>query len=179
MVKRYYMSRLALVFSMPMTLMALAVFAVAWMQNKNQSQSLKIVMFVLAVLLMIIMFFYYRNKFRINSVLRKAKDVNEYEKGGMLERSFILEDRMLAGCGLQVTEQKTTGIRQMDLEEKGHRLILHLSNEEGSFDAQVIDRDEAGRFAAFIKRKNPGVVLNNIEPKGKGTLEELGAGITV
>ena len=179
MVKRYYMSRLAIVYSTPMTLMALAVFSVAWMQNRNHSQNLKIVMFALALLLGVIMFFYYRNKFRISSVLRHVENVNEYEKGGMLERSFILEDRMLAGCGLNIKELKTTGICSLELEEKGRRLILHITNDEGTFDAQAIDKDEAARFAAFMKRKNPGILLKNIEPKGQGTLKELGAGITV
>jgi len=179
MVKRYYTSRIALVFSAPVTLLAFSVFIVAWFDNKNTTAKLKPVMIVLAVLLGIVMFFYYRNKIRLSSALRKVEKVDEYEKGGMLERSFILEDRMLAGCGLRVKELKTTGVKQLELEDKGHRLILHITNNEGVYDAQVIDRNEAERFAAFMQRKNPGIILKNIEPKGNGTLKELGAGVQI
>jgi len=86
---------------------------------------------------------------------------------------------MLAGCGLRVKELKTTGVKQLELEDKGHRLILHIINNEGVYDAQVIDRNEAERFAAFMQRKNPGIILKNIEPKGNGTLKELGAGVQI
>lgn len=179
MVKRYYTSRIALVFSAPMTLLAFSVFIVAWFDNKNTSAKLKPVMIVLAVLLGIVMFFYYRYKIRISSALRKVENLEEYEKGGMLERSFILEERMLAGSGLGVKELKTAGVKKLELEDKGHKLILHITNGEGTFDAQVIDRSEAERFAAFMKRKNPDIILSNVEPKGNGTLKELGAGVTV
>ena len=179
MAKRFYMNRLAIVFSTPMTMLALIIFAIAWMENKTHETKYRIIMAVLALILLVIMFFYYRYKFRISSVIRKAENVDEYEKGGMLERSFILEDRMLAGCGFNVSEQKTTGIRKMSLEEKGRKIILHLTNSEGTFDMQAIDKGEAERFAAFMKRKNPDIILNNVTPKGNGTLKELGAGVTV
>lgn len=55
-------------------------------------------------------------------------------------------------------------------------MILELTGKQGTFKVMTIDRDEAERFAAFIKRKNPACVLN-IEPKGNGTLQELGAGV--
>ena len=179
MAKRFYMNRLAIVFSTPMTLLALAVFSFAWLKNKNGDPKMTVAMAVTAAVLLIVMFFYYRYKFRISSVIRHCGNVNEYEKGGMLERSFILEDRMLAGCGLNVSEQKTDDIRQMVLEDKGRRIILHLTNPSGTFDMQAIDKDEAERFAAFIKRKNPAVILTNVTPKGNGTLRELGAGIQI
>ena len=44
---------------------------------------------------------------------------------------------------------------------------------------QAIDKDEAERFAAFVKRKNPNVILTNVTPKGNGTLRELGAGVQI
>ena len=179
MARRFYMNRLAIVFSTPMTMLALIIFAMAWMENKTHEGKYKIIMAILAAILLVIMFFYYRYKIGIASAIRKAENVSEYEKGGMLEKSFILEDRMLAGCGFTVTEQKTTGIREMVLEEKGRRIVLHLTNESGTFDMQAIDKDEAERFAAFVKRKNPGVILTNVTPKGNGTLRELGAGVQI
>ena len=179
MVKRYYMSRLSLYYSMPMTLLALAVFAFAWMYNKNHDPKMKIFMGILGSVLAVVMFFYYRQKLRISSSLRKVKNIEEYENGGMLERSFILEDRMLAGAGRDVAEKSTAGILQMHLEEKGRNVILHLTTAEETFDMKAADRSEAERFAAFLQRKNPQIVFFNVKPKGSGSLRDLGAGITV
>jgi hypothetical protein len=43
------------------------------------------------------------------------------------------------------------------------------------FDADAIDMQEAQRFAAFLQRKNPEIILENVQPSGHGTLKELGA----
>ena len=60
MAKRFYMNRLAIVFSTPMTMLALIIFAIAWMENKTHETKYRIIMAVLALILLVIMFFYYR-----------------------------------------------------------------------------------------------------------------------
>ena len=54
--------------------------------------------------------------------------------------------------------------------------LNELTNAEKTFRMDAADMDEAQRFAAFIKRKNPSCVMN-IDTKGNGSLQELGAGI--
>ena len=173
------MSHLSLIYSSPMTMLVFVIFVIAFMQNKNQSQSLKVVMIVLTVILAVIMFFYYRTKLSIAKALSKVEEIGEYEDGGMLDKSFILEDRMLAGSGFKVSEHSTAGIQKVSLEQKGRKCLLHITGSDGEFDADAIDLGEAQRFAAFIKRKNPAVILENVEPKGSGTLKELGAGVII
>ncbi len=176
MVKRFYSGLLAMYFSAPMTILAFAEFAVAFLDNRNPDRNLKPLMLGIAAVLAAVMFFYYKNKLAIARSLHHVQNIQEYDRGGALDRSFILEDRMIAGCGFHCEEQKTEGIQKLEASEKGRKMILELTGKQGTFKVMTIDRDEAERFAAFIKRKNPACVLN-IEPKGNGTLQELGAGV--
>ena len=93
----------------------------------------------------------------------------------MLDRSFVLEDRILAGIGLKVSEHSTLNLQSATATEKGRKVILHIEGKDDSFDVQTIDRAEAERFAAYLRKNNPQIVLNGIEPKGNGTLKELSA----
>ncbi len=175
MIKRFYYGLISLYYSFFLTGLPLVIFILAFARQKNPRPALKYGMIAATVLLAVIMFFYYSKKIGVSRSLKKVENIEEYQNGGMLDRSYILEDRMLAGYGLTVTEHKTTGIRLLKAEDQGRRLILTLDGEEGEFKVNALDRSEAERFAAFIKRKNPDVVLEGIEPKGSGSLKELGA----
>lgn len=175
MVKRFYYGLISLYFSFFLTGLPLVIFILAFARQKNPKPELLYGMTACTVLLAVTMFFYYSNKYKVYRSLKNIENPEEYEKGGMLDRSYILEDRMLAGYGFSVAEYKTAGIEKMTAEEKGRKLVLTLEGTEGIFKVNVLDRSEGERFAAFIKRKNPDVILEGIEPKGNGTLKELGA----
>lgn len=174
MVRRFYYGLISLRYSPLLVGLPLVIFALAFMKYNKSGTTYSLPMLIVTVILAVIMAVYYSQKFRIARVLRKVKDIDDYLAGGMIDRSYILEDRMLAGTGLHVEEHKTTGIQKMSAEEKGRRVILHLTSDEGTYDMDARDMEEAQRFAAFIRRKNPAVILD-IEPKGTGTLRELGA----
>ncbi len=178
MVKRFYQGLISLRFSMPMTFLAFTIFIIAFFRTKSDKPFLTYTMAAVAAVLAVTMFFYYKAKFGISRSLRKVKNIEEYERAGMLDRSFILEERMLLGYGLTVREEKTTGITECMIEEKGRKAIIHLTGENGAFDANAIDVAEAQRFAAFLKRKNPEIKLN-MEPLGSGSLKELGANLKI
>ena len=179
MVKRFYQGLISLRYSMPMTFLAFTIFIVAFFRTKSEKPFLTVMMAVLAAVLAVIMFFYYKAKLGISKSLRKVENIEEYERGGMLDRSFILEERMLLGYGLKVQEEKTSGITECMIEEKGHKAIVHLKKADGTtVDANAIDVAEAQRFAAFLKRKNPDIALN-MDPLGSGSLKELGANLKI
>ena len=175
MVKRYYQGLLSLYFSGPMTMLAFIVFAIAFINNRKPEWNMIPALAVAAVVLAVVMFFYYKNKLGISKTLHHVENIQEYEKGGMLDRSFVLEDRILAGIGLKVSEHSTLNLQSASATEKGRKVILHIEGKDDSFDVQTIDRAEAERFAAYLRKNNPQIVLNGIEPKGNGTLKELSA----
>ena len=175
MIKRFYYGLISLYYSFFLTGLPLVIFVLAFARQKNPKPALQYGMIAATVLLAVIMAFYYAKKINVSRSLKNVENIEEYEKGGMLDRSYLLEDRMLAGFGLSVHEYKTTGITKLSAEEKGRKVILTLTGTEGEFKATALDRSEAERFAAFIQRKNPDVILENITPKGSGTLKELGA----
>ena len=174
MVKRFYYGLVSLRFSVLLTGIPMAIFFLAFASNRKHASSYPISMFILTFVLAVVMAIYYFYKFRISRTLRKVKNVDEFLSGGMLDRSYVLEDRMLAGIGLTVSERKTTGITSMTVEEKGRKIICHVKAKDGDFDCSCIDMNEAQRFAGYLKKRNPGIELN-VEPLGKGTLKDLGA----
>ena len=175
MVKRYYQGLVSLYFSTPMTVLAFTVFLIAFANNMSTGRDLRWLIGCAAAVLAVVMFFYYKNKLGIKKALKDVEDIDEYEKAGMLERSFVLEDRMLAGIGLKVSEHSTKNLTSAEAKDKGRKVIIHIEGKDDSFDVQAIDRDEAERFAAYLKKNNPDIELINLTPKGNGTLKELGA----
>ena len=175
MVKRFYQSVISLKFSFFLTALSIAVFAVAFLWVNSNNENYKYALIALACVLAIALIFYYKQKFTVSKTLRSIQNIKEYENAGMLERSFILEDRMLIGYKNVIEEHPTNTIKKVSYLDEGKRGVLEIQSEEGNYKAQVISKDEAERFCAFIKRKNPEVQLENIEVKGNGTLKELGA----
>ena len=176
MIKKYYQSLNSLYIGTPMTMIAFLVFAFAFIHmEKNLSWAYPCMIITTAVLAAC-MFVYYFNKMRISNVMRHVENPAEYEKGGVVDRTWIIEERMIACLGLKIQERKTTGIRRMVLEEKNHgNVLLHITDTEGTYTISAKGTDEASRFAAFLKRKNPDIELENVVPRGDGTLKELGA----
>ncbi len=176
MIKKYYQTLNSLYIGSGMTFLAFMVFAFAFIHNEKGSPWARPAMAVTTAVLAVCMFFYYRNKLRINKVIRNIEHVEEYEKGGVVDRTWILEDRLIAGYGLTIQERRTTGVKKLVLEELKHgNCLLHITDTEGTYTISAKGVDESARFAALLKRKNPDIVLENVTPRGDGTLKELGA----
>ena len=180
MVKRYYYGLISLRYVYFMFGLPMVIFVLAFMMTKRKNPALYVLMGICAVLLGIVLIFYYKNKYRIWHTLKKVNNLEEYATGGMVDRSYILEDRMLACAGLNVQEHRTDGIQSLEMKEGKHgSVLLNVHSSEGDYDMSASSVKEAQRFAAFLQRKNPDIHLINIEPAGKGTLHELGAGVQI
>lgn len=180
MVKRYYYGLVSLRYVYFMFGLPMIIFVLAFMMTKRKNPVLYVLMGVCAVLLGIVLIFYYKNKYRIWHTLKQVDNLEEYAAGGMVDRSYILEDRMLACEGLNVQEHRTDDIDSLELKEGKHgSVLLHIESEEGSYDMTAISKQEAQRFAAFLQKKNPDIRLINIQTSGNGTLHELGAGVQI
>jgi hypothetical protein len=179
MIKKFYQSVNAMKFAVPMTVLAFLIFAEAFLMTMGKAVSrMYIALIITAAVLAVIMFFYYRNKIRINAQLKKVSDLKAYENGGMVDRTYILEDRLLAGCGVHVEEVLTKDIVGAVLEEKAHgRYVMHLKDASHFIDMSLLDKEDGQKIAAYLKRVNPSVALTNVEPKGQGTLKEFGADV--
>jgi hypothetical protein len=166
-------------FAIPMTGLAFLIFIEAFLLTMGKAaSSLYIALIITAVILAVVMSIYYYNKIQIHKQLKKVQDLKAYEQGGMVDRSYILEDRMLVGNGLHIEEVKTKDLVGAVLEEKAHgKYVMHLKDQTHFVDMSLRDREEGQRIAAYFKRVNPSIALSNVEPKGAGTLKELGADI--
>jgi hypothetical protein len=176
MIRKFYQSYNSLKYGPLMTFLAFAIFAEAFIYTSKGQPGLRTAMIITAVLLAVVMVFYYRQKILIGLTLRKVKDLDAYEKGGCIDRTWILEDRVLACDRSKISEHQTGDITEAVLEEKNHgKYVLHCRDSKGTFTISLMDRGDGERLAAFLQRKNPQIRLTNVTPKGKGTLQELGA----
>ncbi len=158
----------------------LLIFTVAFIETRKKLVVFKYMMMVLAALLAVVLFFYYRDKLKISKQLKGIKDIYEYERGGVVDRSWVLEDRILCCKDLDIHEVISKDINEVYVEnDKKGKTCIHLKINEKEINMTALSKGETERFVAYIKRKNPNVILQGIEPKGKGTLQELGAGIQV
>lgn len=179
MIKKFYQSANTFLFAIPMTTLAFLIFIEGFFMTMGKAvDKLYILMIISAVALAIVMFFYYSNKIKVSRQLKKIKDLSAYEKGGMLDRTYILEDRMLVCAGLHIEEVYPKDLVGAVLEEKAHgKYVMHLKDATHFIDMSLVDKEQGQRAAAFLKRVNPSIALTNVEPKGTGTLKELGADI--
>ena len=54
--------------------------------------------------------------------------------------------------------------------------VDHLSyKQRKTFSLSCRDKGEARRFAGHLQKRNPNIKLENIQPEGNGTLQDLGA----
>ena len=121
MIKKFYQSVNSMKFAIPMTSLAFLIFVEAFLMTMGKAVSkLYIALIITAVILAVIMVFYYYNKIKVNTQLKKVNDLKAYEDGGMIDRTYILEDRMLVCCGIKIEEVKTKDVVGAVLEEKAH-----------------------------------------------------------
>ncbi|MDY6035512.1 MAG: hypothetical protein SPI63_07965 [Bulleidia sp.] len=176
MIKKYYQSLNSLQYGPIMTPIVFLIFACAFLYERKGIAWLRVVMIIATVLLAILLFLYYTTKLRISRTLIQIKNINDYEKGGVVDRSWILENRMIACTGLNIQEESTTNITKMKVEEGRYgKLIIHLTNSQKTFQFSCRDKSEARRFAGYLQKRNPTIQLENITVEGNGTLQDLGA----
>lgn len=176
MIKKYYQSLNSLLYGPFMTPLVFLVFALAFFYEKKGIQELRYAMMVGTAILGVILVIYYTKKFKISRALKSIRNIEEYEKGGVIDRSWILNDRMIACIGLDMHEESTMDIQVMKVEEGAHgKLTIYLTNKEKTFSLSCRDKGEARRFAGYLQKRNPNIKLENIQPEGNGTLQDLGA----
>lgn len=179
MVKRYYQSLVSLRYSGAMVSLAVTIFIIAFLQTNKQIAGLRTCMMVVSILLAIVMFFYYKTKFSISKEIKKIENVDEYYDGGMVNQSFILEERMLVCEKLKLHEYPTVPIHHVKCESgKYGKVVLQIQGND-AYTITCESLEQAQYLTAFIKRKNQDVVIEGIEPKGSGYLDKLGANYKV
>jgi len=177
MIKKYYMALNSLKYSMPMTILAFMIFLEAFVRTKNKENiTILVILIITTLLLVLVMFFYYRNKFLISKSLKKVKNIDEYISGGMVNNSYVLDERIITSYKNKIDECYIKDISEYKVtEEKYGNYKIDLICDKNVYNIGVKDKDDARRLAAFIIKHNNKVTLTNITPLGDGTLHDLGA----
>ena len=180
MIKKYYQSLLSVRYSFALITPALVIFFLAFRGRSKPDALYKYGIYFTTAVLLVVMFFYYRSKIRIYKGLKNIKDLEEYEKGGMLKDSYLLEDRILTiDKKFNIHEYPTTDINGILVTElKNGCARIECVKNTGDFSFEADSMLQAEHFAAYIKRRNPNAVIGGVKPAGKGFLKEFGAEYT-
>lgn len=147
------------------------IFILAYVDVKKHISSIQYIMAGFTLALVIVMYFYFKDRIKVLKALKEIKDIEEYERGGIIDHSRILQDRILCFNKLEIHEVSFNTLKSVEMDSD--QLVLHLKSEEQITDMSVRDKEEAERLCAFIQREYPDVSFENIQPKGKGTLKDL------
>ena len=120
------------------------------------------------------MFFYYKEKFTVNSQLKNVKQLDDFSDAIMIGQAFFLEERMLGyhkGGIFDLTYPDITMI-QYRTDNRG-KMFLDLTTAKGLLPVEMAVKDQARRVAQFLKTRAPQASVSGIEPAGDGTLHSI------
>jgi hypothetical protein len=154
--------------------LALAVFACAFLYISTGNMIPRYIGICFGLILAVMMFFYYREKVTAGLALRRVSNLDDFSDAVMIGQAFFLEDRMLGYGNRQVFDLTYDRIRSVTYEtDQRGRMFLNLETDQGVLPVEMALKDQAKRVAMFLKTKNPGTEIRNIEASGEGTLHSI------
>ncbi|QRG86768.1 hypothetical protein [Bulleidia sp. zg-1006] len=172
MIKKYYQSLHSLKYSLILPGLTFLIFVIAYIRDKKHNSSLTTVLIILVALLAVIMVFYYLGKVRISKQLKTIENLDAYKEGGMVDKSWILENRILSYHQGVIQEINVSDIQSMKVEEGKHGKYTFIFNDHVKMSCQ--DLSEGRRLLALLLKANPSIHYQGLEPEGNGRIQSLG-----
>lgn len=172
MIKRYYQSLNSLKYSLILPFLTFLIFALIYIRHQKNKNQLSIYIYILVALLAIVVFFYYKSKLYIYLQLKKIKNIEEYCKGGMIDKSWVLKERLLAYDRGKIKEIFLMNVKTFEVQEKKYGQLLIKLNDDVTLSCK--DKTEAKRLLAILLRNNNHLVYHNLIPEGNGLISSLG-----
>ena len=174
MIKRYIQSFISMKYVFVLPGLALGVFVFAFLYTTSRNSVMRYIGIAFGVVLFLVMFFYYKEKFTVNSQLKKVKQLDDFSDAIMIGQAFFLEDRMLGyhkGRIFDLTYPDITAI-QYRTDNRG-KMFLDLTTAKGILPVEMAVKDQARRVAQFLKTRAPQASVSGIEPAGDGRLHSI------
>lgn len=174
MIRRYYLSVISLKYSFWLTSMSLVIFALAFLYVSGKV-FLKPYLAAAAAVLAVMLFLYYRDKIRLSHSLKKIKEIQTYSNSPEIDSCYFQEERMIGyGRKKGLLESDYSNLKELKLASENHGTFhLELMTEEDTMCFRSFSKKEIQALAAFLKRKQPNLLLTGIQPEGSGSLSEL------
>ncbi len=151
---------------------ALLVFLCAFLDVKHPDSFYQYLLIASAIILLFIMYLYYGKKIKIHKDIKAINNVDKYLDAKVIGDSFILEDNMLIQNKDGIKEYPTNNLIELTKVE-AKKPTIKVDSGINSYLIEAKDINELEKFVAFLKRKNPNIIINGIEPKGSGLLKDL------
>ncbi len=176
MVKRFYRSCITVKYALVKFLLAIGVFILAYFAFRTKNNLFYYGGCATGIALIVVMAVEYVHKQKVVRCLKDVKQIEDYYKeGALLGRTFVLEERMLVADEKlhieEITTEHVTHLTVVEMNKGKKKATLIQSGNTYTF--MLDNRTQAGRLAAFLARKNPGIVIEGCEQEGDGTLNAL------
>lgn len=176
MVKRYYRSCITVKYALVKFLLAIAVFILAYFAFRTKNDLFFYTGSAFGIALIIVMIVEWFNKQKVTKCLKEIRQIEDYyQEGALLGKTFVLDGRMLVADEKlhieEITTEHVTHLTVVEMNKGKKKATLIQSGNTYTF--MLDNRTQAGRLAAFLARKNPGIVIEGCEQEGDGTLNAL------
>ncbi len=174
MTRRYIQSFISMKYARILPLLSFVIFACAFIYFRRGTSSAKIGALIAAVILLAVMFFYYRAKFTVNREWKKIPDAKEFDDSVMLGYAFFLEKRMLVFDRNHLHLYSYENLKKVSLQEESHgKLMMHVTDGSDDSAFELSAKEQAGRVAAFLKSHHADLKLEGVEAAGDGSLHSI------
>ena len=124
------------------------------------------------VVLAVVTFFYYKNKLLISKQLKDIQQLEDYRKAGMVDKSWILENRCLAYHQGIIKEIYYKDIHHFSAKEGNRGRWTFILNDSIQMSCQ--NPSEGRRLLAILLKENPSIEYEGLHPEGSGLISSLG-----
>lgn len=177
MTKRFIQAFISLKYVFFLPPISIAIFICAMVYFNSKLAILKVVVGVLALLLLVVMGFYYSEKLSVSYKLSKISNAKEFDDAYIIGQAFLLENRMLVYRKRKLEEFLYTDVTEIRAKAgKKDHYILEIFTATSVTEIETSSKAQAQRFAAFVIAKKTDVKLVNINPEGDAILAHIESG---
>ncbi|MCR5229028.1 MAG: hypothetical protein K6D03_02780 [Solobacterium sp.] len=176
MVKSYLHAFISMKYLVILPAVSVVIFILAFAYFRTKIMLLRILVFIMAAVLAVLLAMFYGERFSISGKLRKIRNWKEYNDSYIIGQAFLLEDRML------IYDRKIREFYYRDLKEirgekgkKDNWNVYLISGSDSAMDV-TSSKGQAQRLAAFLKARNSSISLTDIEAEGDGILAHVESG---
>ncbi len=177
MVRSYLHAFISMQYVFILPVPAILIFILAACYFKTGIPAFRIAALITAVILAVLLIRFYTERMSIPKKLSRFKNWKEYNDSYIIGQAFMLEDRMLVYDNHKILEFYYQDINELKGApgKRDNWDVVYISAGQSAKNT-TSSKGQAERLAAFLKAKNPELIIEGIEPSGDGILSHIESG---
>lgn len=173
MIRKYFESFVVVRYYPFVALCPVALFPALYLYMKDPTPGRRLLLAAAGIVVGILLVKYRYDRYRLGKQLKALPDVSQYEDGILLGRCILSGDSFLYFDGKTVAEHPYAVLKEAEYHPVKGKHLLALTGEDREYTAEAGSEAQAQRVFAFLKDRNPGIILTGTEPSGDGRLHSI------